>query len=126
MPTTVMVVFHAVKVDPTFNLFLLASEAPTIATFDLEVEEKAVPAVSFSVPPPFAPPTNALPGLFVPITRTGTTNFVDDDAPFEPGVLLPAPNCPKRVPSDPTFVGDSSVVVDGVSSSLSDSCSAVT
>lgn len=122
MPTTVMVVFQAVNVDPTFNLFLLASEAPTIATWDFDVDENAVPDVSFSVPPPFAAPTRAVPGLFVPITRTGMENVVD---PLEPLLGLPPlpPNCD---PSDPAAVGDVSVVSEDDSCSLSDTCRAVT
>jgi len=119
MPTTVIVVFRAVNVEPTFNLFLLAREAPTTATSDFDVEEKAWPDVNFSVPPPFAPPTRALPGLFVPITRTG----IDPPVPLGPPLPLPPPNCDPNVPAG---VGDVSVVFEEDNCSLRDSCRAVT
>jgi hypothetical protein len=118
MPTTVIVVFHAVNVEPTLNLFLAAKVAPMIATSALEVGANAFPEVSFSVPPPFAPPTRALPGLFVPMTRMGIVKV----PPPGPVPALP----PKRPPSDPVGVGVFKFVVDDESSSLSATWSEVT
>src|ERR1700722_166873 len=120
---TVIVVFQAVNVEPTVSLFLEASDAPMMATSALDVAENVVPDVSFSVPPPFAPPTSALPGLLVPMTRMGKTTF---PGALEPPLALPPPNWPNWEPSAPALVGDVSVVFDDDSSSLRDSCSAVT
>src|ERR1700689_3170254 len=111
MPTTVMVLPYAVKVEPTFNLFFEASVAPTTATFALEVGLKEVPDVNFSVPPPLAPPTRALPGEFVPMMRTGMVNVVPElpgpvEPPVPPELDDPLPKLPKRPPSEPLGVGD--------------------
>ena len=43
MPTTVILVLQAVKVEPTLSLFVLASELPTMATSAVEVGLVCVP-----------------------------------------------------------------------------------
>jgi hypothetical protein len=112
MPTTVMVLPYAVNVEPTFNLFFEASVAPTTAAFALDVGLNDAPDVNFSVPPPFAPPTRAVPGEFVPMIRTGIVNVVPElpelvDPPVPPELVDPLlPKLPKRPPSEPVGVGD--------------------
>src|SRR5580692_10755812 len=126
-----MVLPYAVKVEPTFNLFFEARVAPTTATFALEVGLKEVPDVSFSVPPPLAPPTRALPGELVPIMRTGIVKVVPVlpelvDPPVPPELVDPPPKFPKRPPRAPLGVGDFRDVWELCSSSLNDSWTEVT
>src|SRR3984957_4429572 len=124
MPTTVMVGPYPANVEPTVNLFLQAKVAPTTATSAREVELNDLPDVSFSVPPPLAPPTSAVPGELVPMTRTGMVKVPVPPPKFElPELDEPPPNC---WPSDPAGVGDLSEVFDDWSSSLRDSCTETT
>src|ERR1700689_3736718 len=105
-----MVVPYAVKVEPTVNVFFEARVAPTTATSAFEVELNDLPDVSFSVPPPLAPPTSAVPGEFVPMTRTGIVKVPVPPPTFElPELDEPPPNWRPR---DPAGVGDLSEVFE--------------
>jgi len=73
-----------------------------------------VPEVSFSAPPPLKPPTTALPGSLVPMTRIDGVNVPD---PPKPPVVPPAP---------PPKVGALSDVLVELNCSLKDSCSETT